>query len=132
MTNEQIVKVVRECVAEAIDADVEEVQADHCIVKDLGADSIDLLDLLFQLEQKFNIRISPRGIEKQAQLELGETPLEIDGVYTEEALVKLREALPEISNDELGLGLRTDELPRLFRVRTFVNLVTALKEQQNA
>jgi len=100
------------------------------VVGDLGADSLDLLDLTFQLEQKFGIKISPRDIERRAREVLGDVPLEVDGVYTPEALEELKKALPEIPPEELSHGLTTAGLPRCFRVATFVNIIQRLMEEQ--
>ena len=135
MNYEEVMLGVRECVARVVDKDVAEVSADDRIIEDLGADSLDLLDLIFQIEQRFRIKISPRGIERAAQEKLGETPLEIDGVYTPQALAELRQALPEVPPEELGEGLRTGRLPYVFRVTTFARLAVGLieaKEGQEA
>lgn len=128
MTHEEIVLGVRECVARVIDKDVSLVHESDCIIADLGADSLDLLDLIFQLEQRFKIKISPRGIERAAQERLGDVPLEVDGIYTLQAIEELRKALPEIPESDLCEGLVTSRLPRLFRVATFVNLTERLLE----
>lgn len=126
MNREEIVLGVRECVARVVDKDVARVEESDRIIGDLGADSLDLLDLVFQLERRFAIKISPNGIEKRVREELGQTPLEIDGVYTPQALELLRRGLPEVPPDEIAEGLRTSRLPYLFRVTTFVNLAERL------
>lgn len=128
MNSEEIILGVRECVARVVDKDVSVVHPADRIISDLGADSLDLLDLVFQLEQRFKIKISPRGIEKAAQAKLGDIPLEIDGVYTPEALDELRRSLPEVPAEELCEGLRAARLPHLFRVATFARLVSGLIE----
>jgi len=131
MNREEIVQGICQCVALVVDIDPNTIRERDRIIEDLGADSLDLLDLLFHLEQKFWIKISPRDIERRAQKELGEIPLEVDGIYTPEALDKLREALPEVPEEELLEGLRTTDLPRRFRVATFVRLVMRLMEEQH-
>lgn len=131
MNRGEIALAVRECVGDVVDTDPAGIQEEDRIIDDLGADSLDLLDLVFRLEQKFRIKVSPRGIERRAQAQLGDTPLEIDGVYTPEALDQLATALPEVPADELQPGLRTADLPRCFRVATFANLVTGLMEEQH-
>jgi len=130
MNRDEIVQGVRECVASVIDKDVSQVHEADKIIEDLGADSLDLLDLVFQLEQRFKVRISPRGIEKRAQAALGEVPMEIDGIYTPEALAQLRDALPEVPPEEISQGLSSAHLPYSFRVATFANLVSRLLEEQ--
>lgn len=132
MNREAIVKGVCECVAAVVDVDDATVRESDCIIGDLGADSLDLLDLVFHLEQRFKVRITPRGIERAAQAKLGSVPIEVEGVYTPEALAELRRALPEVPAEELQSGLRTADLPRRFRVATFVNLVSGLLEDSHA
>jgi len=129
MNRDEIARGVRECVAAVVDIDPATIEETDSIIDDLGADSLDLLDLVFHLEQRFKVRINPRGIERAAQEKLGSTPVEIEGVYTPEALVELRTALPEVPADELQDGLRTAELPRRFRMATFVALVSRLLEK---
>jgi acyl carrier protein len=131
MNREEIAQGVCECVALVVDTDPSSVREGDRMIEDLGADSLDLLDLVFHLEQKFRIKISPRDIERRAQRELGEIPLEVDGVYTPEAVVQLRKALPEVPVEEFSEGLRTVDLPRRFRVATFVRLVMRLMEEQH-
>ena len=111
------------CVAEALDIDVALVTPEARLIDDLGADSLDLLDLLFHLEARFKVRLKPRAIEKLARDRLGGAALEINGVFTDAALGELRNLLPDIPADELHSGLRSFELPRCFRVTTFIALV---------
>jgi acyl carrier protein len=131
MNRDEIARGVCECVAVVVDTDPSHVHEGDRIIEDLGADSLDLLDLVFHLEQRFKIKISPRDIERRAQKELGETPLEVKGVYTPEAIEQLRRAMPEAPREELSEGLRSADLPRSFRVVTFVRLVIRLMEEQH-
>lgn len=131
MNREAIVRGVCECVGEVVDIDASTIRETDSVIDDLGADSLDLLDLVFHLEQRFKVRITPRGIERAAQEKLGATPVEIDGVYTPEALAELRKALPEVPEAELLPGLRTADLPHRFRVATFVGLVSRLLEAKH-
>jgi acyl carrier protein len=130
MTREEVLRGVSVCLAKVVDRDAESIRAGDKIIDDLGADSLDLLDLIFQLEQCFAIRIKTRDLERRAQAELGDTPIEIDGVYTAEALESLRRSMPEVPADELAPGLRTAELAYRFRVATFANLVERLMQEQ--
>lgn len=131
MNRDEIVRGVCECVAAVVDIDPTTIKETHSIIDDLGADSLDLLDLVFHLEQRFKVKITPRSIERAAQEKLGSIPIEIEGVYTPVALAELRKALPEVPADELQDGLRTTDLPRRFRVSTFVALVSRLLEKHH-
>ena len=131
MTRVEIFEGVRDCLMQVTDiADPARIREDTEIIGGLGADSLDLLALTFQLEQRFKVKISPRDIERRARQRLGAVPLEVDGVYTPEAIAVLREALPEIPPEELREGLTVAQLPRLFRVATMVTLVSRLLEER--
>ncbi len=122
---------VRQCLIEALDVAPDSILPESRIINDLGADSLDLLDITFRLERHFKIKISPRDIERRAKARLGDTPMEIDGVYTPDALLELKKALPEIPPEELAEGLSMSELPRRFRVATMMNMVRKCQENKS-
>jgi acyl carrier protein len=131
----EVFAIVRNCFAEALGLDDDEVELDSLVIEDLGAESLDFLDIAFRLEEAFGIKI-PRGdIQRQAEEEASgsEEPFEVDGVLTEAGLAKLREAMPEIPADRFKVGLTVREIPMLFTVETFLNLVIKLlEEKENA
>ena len=130
--NNAVMDTVIECVSICLDMDREAISSGDKLIDDLGADSLDMLDLIFQLEQRFAIRITPGDMEKRLAAELAPKPMEIDGLYTPEALEELRKAMPEVPEEELSPGLQQGQLPRLFRVQTMANLVSRLIEEQRA
>lgn len=117
---------VLECLGSVLDIPTDSIGAQDRLVGDLGADSLDLLDLTFQLEQRFAIRISPRDIERRVEANLDGAPLLVGGVYTSEAVAQLRAFMPEVPPEELADGLLQVDLPLRFRVATMVNLVSQL------
>ncbi len=129
MNRDEIFKEVAASLAEVLEIDADGIKITDKVVGDLGADSLDLLDLIFQLEQRFKLKINPRDIEREAQAELGDIPYEVEGVYTPEALEKLRTAMPEVPAEEFVEGLETKYLPRVFRVETFVSLVERMMKK---
>jgi acyl carrier protein len=130
MTEAEILGGVRACIAQALGIEADSIQPQQRLIADLGADSLDLLDLTFQLEKRFHVNISPRDIEKRGRARLNGQPWDIDGVLTAAALAEVRAALPEVPVAELPEGLKAESLPRLFRVQTFVSLVARLIEEQ--
>ena len=125
-TEEQIFDKVRDAFVEALGVDDDEVEMNATVIDDLGAESLDFLDIVFRLERAFNSKI-PRGdLERQVQESMGDDPYEIDGVLTEKALRELAEAMPEVTPEELLPGLKTKDIPRLFRVATFHNICVKL------
>lgn len=118
-----------EAFAEALGLDDDEVRFDARVIGDLGAESLDFLDIAFRLERAFDIKIPRGGIEQSARAESGEA-YEVDGVLTPLGLEKLREVMPEVPREEFVEGLKTTQVPELFRVGTFYNLVVFLLNQK--
>ena len=123
--------VVQDAFAEALGLDLEEVEYDSKIIDDLGAESLDLLDIVFRLERSFDIKIPRGGIESAAKDGLAEDEAyEINGVLTALGLEKLAEAMPEVPREEFREGLKVAEVPLMFRVATFCRLVCHLLEEK--
>src|SRR5687767_14746777 len=113
---------VAEIIADVLVADKEEVGLNKRLIEDLGAESIDFLDLIFQLEKTFNIKI-PRGqIEKDARGRLSDAEFEQNGVITEKGLAALKNYLSEVPAGNFKAGLKVNEIPTLFTVETICKL----------
>ena len=99
---------VREIVADVLVIDEDEVSQDSRLIADLGAESIDFLDLVFQLEKEFKIKI-PRGqLEKNARGDLSEDEFEKGGVLTAQGLVALQNYLSEIPADQFKANMKVN------------------------
>ncbi len=121
---------VREIVADVLVIDEDEVALNSRLIADLGAESIDFLDLVFQLEKEFKIKI-PRGqLEKNARGNLAEEDFEKGGVLTAPGLTALQNYLSEVSADQFKTNMKVNEIPMLFTVETFCKLVVAAKSEQ--
>ena len=59
-SKEEIFSQVQEALVDALALDDDEVTSEATLVGDLGAESIDFLDIVFKLEKSFDIKI-PRG-----------------------------------------------------------------------
>ena len=128
-----VLEKVRRCFADALGQDLADVQFSSSVLGDLGAESLDLLDIAFRLERAFDIRIPRGGIEQTSRQGLGESePYEVGGVLTAAAREKLAEAMPEVPRAEFREGLKTSEVATLLRVGTFYNIVEGLKAQKAA
>jgi acyl carrier protein len=112
---------VARTVAEVLAVDATTIDASSSLIDDLGAESIDFLDLVFRLESEFGVKIPRDGI--LATVRSGLDVYDRKGVLTDEALDRMRVLMPEVSSDRLKAGLRTTDVPHLFTVETFVRLV---------
>lgn len=122
---------VQRCFCDTLELDPEEVEWDSRVFDELGAESIDLLDLAFRLETEFDIQIPRGGLEAQAKEVDGE-PGEIDGRLTAAGAARLQELMPEVPPEEIPEGMKSSELATVFRVATFYNIVVALLEARES
>jgi len=126
ITREEIAAVfpkVAEIVADALGCDVETVKADASLINDLGAESIDFLDIVFRLERAFKVKI-PRGkIVEEARGPLSESEFESGGVVTEAGVARLKSFLSEVPPERFPAPLKVAEIAKLFTPETFCKMV---------
>jgi acyl carrier protein len=125
-TKEEIQAVfpkVAATMADALGCDVEKVRLDASLIDDLGAESIDFLDIVFRLERAFKVKI-PRGkIVEEARGDLSESEFDHGGVVTEAGLERLKAFLCEVPAERFKTPLAVATIPRLFTTETFCKLV---------
>jgi acyl carrier protein len=123
---------VAKTIADALGCELDEVKRDASLIEDLGAESIDFLDLVFRLERAFKVKI-PRGkIVEDARGELPEAEFEHKGVVTDAGLATLRSFLSEVPADRIKAPLKVADIPRLFTPETFAKLVVRAQRAQGA
>jgi acyl carrier protein len=93
MTKDEIYKKVTGTLVEALNVDEDEVQSTSTLQGDLGAESIDFLDIVFRLEREFGIKI-PRGELFPESIFQGDPEFVQDGKITEKGLAELRTRMP--------------------------------------
>ncbi len=123
MDIESIYPKVKVILADVLAIDEDDIELNKSLIKDLDAESIDFLDLVFRLEREFKIKI-PRGqIEKEARGTLSDAEFEQNGVITEAGIVALKQYLSEVPEERFKSGLKVSEIPTLFTVATLCQLV---------
>jgi len=85
---------VKSCLAEVLALDPGSIGADASIINDLGADSLDLVELMFLLERQFGARLTQDDLRLPRQLGLTEEEIHLNEVLTRLALQRLRERFP--------------------------------------
>jgi acyl carrier protein len=133
ITKEDIAAVfpkAAEAMAEALGCDASEVTLEASLIDDLGAESIDFLDIVFRLERAFKVKI-PRGkIVEEARGELSESQFESGGVVTDAGVARLTTFLNEVPAARFKTPLKVADIPRLFTVETFCKMV--IRQQKAA
>ena len=130
-TPEQITLTVRDAIAEALAIEPETVNAHSNLMHDLGAESLDFLDIVFKLEHAFGIEITRGEMEKAARGDMSDEQFAPGGVISDAGLERLRELMPEAA-DRIRAGLRPPQILGLFTVQTFANVVRGKLEGRQA
>ena len=91
-TKDEVFEKVQTALVDALGVDEEEVAPGARLVGDLGAESIDFLDIVFRLEKAFDIKI-PRG-ELFPEDILTNAQFVHNGRLTPEGLKQLKERMP--------------------------------------
>jgi acyl carrier protein len=115
---------VRDCLVEALAIEPEEVHEDALLVRDLGLASIDMLDLLFGLNTRFDAYIRPQ--EVQTHLLGGMTQEEFlnpDRTVSDRGYERIAELVPGFDRTTLEQDLTDADLFQFFRVRHVVDIV---------
>src|SRR5437773_10708219 len=92
-TQEEIYSKVSATLVEALNVDEEEITPKSTLQGELGAESIDLLDIVFRLEREFGIKI-PRGELFPESIFQADPEFVQNGKVTDKGLAELRARMP--------------------------------------
>ena len=121
MSREEILNNVRDTLVDALAVEPEEVTEKATLTGDLGAESIDFLDIVFRLEKCFNIKI-PRGELFPDEL-LNNPEYVSNGKLTPIGLAKIKQTMPHADFSTFEADPDVNRMPDLFTVKTLVNYV---------
>ena len=121
MTRDEILAKVRGVLVEVLAVDDDEITTDAVLTKDLGAESIDFLDIVFRLEQAFGFKIGQGELFPD---NVAQDPEYVQqGRVTAKGLATLRDRLPHADLSGLEADPRLARVPEIFTVETLVNFV---------
>ncbi len=121
-TRDEILEKVRTVLVDALGVDDDEVTPSSRLAADLGAESIDFLDIVFRLEKAFGIKI-PRGELFPENFAAADATLVADGVVTPKGLDELRARMPHADVDSFAADPKVENIPELFTVNMIVNFL---------
>lgn len=113
-SKEEIFAKVQAALVDALGVEEEEVTPEATLVGDLGAESIDFLDIVFRLEKTFNIKI-PQG-DLVPQDILTSAQYVKDGKLTPEGLDALRQRIPFVNLDKFVENPVVQDFPNVMTV----------------
>jgi acyl carrier protein len=121
LTRDEILEKVRGVLVEALGVEDDEVTPTATLRGDLGAESIDYLDMVFKLQREFDIEI-PRGDLFPDDVFQSEEYVK-DGKVTEAGLIELRNRLPHADLTEFEKNPLVSEFGELFTVDMIVSYI---------
>lgn len=121
MTQDEVFAKVKEVLVDALGVDDEEVNANATLTGDLGAESIDFLDIQFRLEKAFSIKIPPGDLFPDNILNNPE--FVANGKLTDAGLTKLKASMPHADFTDFEKDPTISKMPELFKVSTIVKYV---------
>ena len=133
MTETEVFEKLLPLIREVTGARADQVTMASNLMEDLGAESIDLLDLSFLIEEAFGITIEADEFERRASGQIPGGQYERDGYLTPDAIEELKKALPEVPPGKFRPGLKKIEVPSVLNVAVFVHLIqrkVALKQRE--
>jgi acyl carrier protein len=114
-TSDEIYGKVVRVLREALSVDEDEITPTARLQKDLGAESIDFLDIVFRLEREFGIKI-PRGELFPESVFHGDPEFVREGRVTDKGLSELRSRMPYADLNGFDHDRRLSAVPALFTV----------------
>jgi len=114
-TQDEIFKQVSATLVEALTIDEEDVKPTSTLRDDLGADSIDFLDIVFGLEREFDIKIPPGELFPESIFQ-GDPEFLQNGRVTEKGLAELKARMPFADLEQFEQNPEVRNISDLFTV----------------
>jgi acyl carrier protein len=122
MTRDEIFQKVAATLVEALNVDEEQVTLESTLQGDLGAESIDFLDIVFRLEREFGIKI-PRNELFPESIFQGDPEFVKDGKVTAKGLAELRDKMPYADLTTFEKNPTLEGIGDLFTVNLIVSYI---------
>jgi len=122
MTKEEIYAKVAATLVEALNVDDDQVTPTATLQGDLGAESIDFLDVVFRLEREFNIKI-PRGELFPESIFQADPDFVKDGKVTARGIAELEAKMPYAELGDFKKSPTIENIGNLFTVELITRYI---------
>jgi len=120
--NEQeVFEKIQEVLVDALGVDDDEVTPDAKLVADLGAESIDFLDIVFRLEKAFNIKVEQSELFPENVL--NDPQYVVDGKVTDHGMEVLKQRMPHADLSDFESDRAVENFSEVFTVDAVVKFV---------
>ncbi len=116
-----VLEKIQETLAGALGVDKDEVKPEASLTRDLGAESIDFIDIIFRLEKAFDIKI-PSGDLFPGNI-LNDERFVQNGLVTEAGLAELKVKMPYLDIVAFSADPKISKLAEFFTVKMVINYI---------
>jgi acyl carrier protein len=124
MSHDEIFEKVKALMVDALSVDEDQVTRQARLQADLGAESIDFLDIVFRLEREFGIKIDRNELFPESIFQ-GDPEFVKDGKVTEKGLAELKAKMPFADLSAFEANPKFDQISDLFTVDLIVRYVAS-------
>ena len=124
MTESELHEAVQEAVVGALGVSEDEASPDATLMDDLGAESIDLLDILFRIERSTGVKIQASDLGDYIQGGIPDDEFSDESeIISEKGLEQLKKVMPQIDTAALVGTLNANDVIKLFTVSNLGDMV---------
>ena len=129
-TTDEVFEAVQAAISGALGVDESDVTPEATLMGDLGAESIDLLDVLYRIERRLKVKIQASDLAAHVQGGISDDDFGDEaGIITPIGLAQLHKIMPQIDPDALAGKLEAEKVMSLFNVQ---NLIDMVEQRANA
>jgi acyl carrier protein len=100
MTRDEIESTLRALLADSLAVSRDEITRERRLFEDLGADSLDFIDIAFSIEKAFSIKVRDSELDFLSRLDFSSPAVMRDGYLTRETVERLQAWLPCLGERE--------------------------------
>jgi len=120
---DDIFPTLRTMIAESLALDEATITLESRLIDDLGADSLDFVDLMFAIERAFGVKLREADLKFLTGLDFSSPTVMKDGVLTSETLAAIAPLLPALQSVPDRTRVTPGELFSLLTVETLCLMI---------
>lgn len=124
-------QAIKAIIIDSLDLEAADLALSENLIQDLGAESLDFLDIIFRIEEQFGVRVERGRIERQLKERFGDLEIKPNTDLTGNMKALLAEVMPEVSPQTIDQLRKVKEIARTFTVASFVRIANEARMAAN-